>query len=128
MTRNRCCLLLGLLSAHALSARSVQAAPGGPFEPSPPDADAVDEPVPREPHLAGDPCDISPFSSVVSERCSTPRRGTVSGGYLALDVGVVGLSPRAAQRVGVAESGPLWNLRLGLEFADVLVLGLVHRM
>ncbi len=55
-------------------------------------------------------------------RCFTVREGTVSGGYVGLDVGLLTLTDATEQRVG-AGAGPAAQLRLGLELWDRLVAG-----
>jgi hypothetical protein len=55
--------------------------------------------------------------------CITPRDGTVSGGYIGLDIGLITLKDSAKQRVQ-AGSGPAAQFRLGIEFWDVLLAGI----
>ncbi len=56
-------------------------------------------------------------------RCRTPREGTPSGGYLAVDLGFVTPRSATADRVGIG-SGFAANIRIGVEFWDQLVLGI----
>ena len=54
--------------------------------------------------------------------CRTPRPGFVSGGYMALDFGLVSFDSSAAERAGVGV-GPIFQVRFGAEFWDQFLAG-----
>lgn len=66
-------------------------------------------------------CDyFNPAGSDLSG-CRTPRDTTPSGGYLALDAGFFTIESKAEDRTGL-RTGPVLDLRLGVEFWDQMIL------
>lgn len=55
--------------------------------------------------------------------CRTPRPGTLSGGYVALDFGALSAKNDAAERTKIG-AGFAFRLRVGLEFLDQFVTNL----
>ena len=93
-----------------------------------PDPGRVIEPieiVEQEQLPANDPppsaCDLPLLSDAMPRTCSTPRYGTLSGGFLGLDVGFGTPARRAAEQAGIGP-GLAVSLRLGFELWDTLVL------
>ena len=66
-------------------------------------------------------CDLPLFSDKMPKTCRTPRAGTLSGGFLALDLGFFQPSQRAAEQAGLGP-GIAGSFRLGFELWDALVL------
>jgi hypothetical protein len=67
-------------------------------------------------------CDSHFMRAADVQRCRTPREGTLSGGYVAVDLGFVTPKTATADRVGIG-GGFAGNLRVGFEFWDQLVIG-----
>jgi len=57
------------------------------------------------------------------EECRTPRMGTLSGVFIALDFGLVTMKERARARAQVG-AGPIAEVRIGMAFWDQLIFGL----
>lgn len=72
----------------------------------------------------GHPCDVGAFEDPLpGATCRTPRNGSLSGGYLALDAGIVTPSSQMGDRVGIGLGGAL-QVRVGFELWDTVLLGL----
>jgi len=95
---------------------------GGHRPPMPAEPIEIVETEPAPHDAAAGSCEASLFSDDLPERCSTPRFGTLSGGYLALDVGFFEPSRQAAAQAGIG-AGAAASLRIGFELWDTLVLG-----
>ena len=68
-------------------------------------------------------CEVSLMSDDLPESCSTPRYGTLTGGYLAIDLGFAKPSRRAANQAAIG-AGFALGARLGFELWDTVVLGM----
>jgi len=80
------------------------------------DWQAPDEPANRD-------CSLHGKLQLDVSRCNTPRDGTLSGLYLAFDLGAVSPKGAAAGRVGIG-TGPAAQFRFGMEFWDQLIVGI----
>ena len=72
---------------------------------------------------SSDPCNVPLLSAEMPANCPTPRNGTLSGGYLGLDIGMLKPARSTADRVGIS-LGPAEGVRFGLEFWDTLLIGI----
>jgi hypothetical protein len=70
-----------------------------------------------------DPCNVPLLSAEMPANCPTPRNGTLSGGYVGLDIGMLQPARSTADRVGIS-LGLAEGVRFGLEFWDTLLIGI----